>query len=243
MSEPIVPDPWIPAPGDPVLAADEVHVWRLRLSVDAMPDDVSMLSDDERAKADRFHFHRDRNRYQTCRATLRRVLGAYLRAPATAIRIEYGAQGKPRLAEPGLGIRFNVSHSPHHALIAVARDHEVGVDVEELREELDPLELALQFFAPAELRFVEAHPPDQHRVAFLRCWTRKEALLKALGAGLSKDPQRLDVSATLGREGGFLTDPDNGSSVWRVFELRPHEDAVAALVTHPSIRRLRLWAC
>lgn len=144
-------------------------------------DDV--LSSDERERAARFHFDIHRNRYVNARRALRYVLGDRLGMDPADLRFEYAANGKPSL--PGSELRFNVSHSAGYALIAVAQDRELGVDVEEIRPKDDLLALARRFFSPAEHTALEHAPAAEIAAIFYRVWTRKEAYLKACGDGLS----------------------------------------------------------
>lgn len=96
--------------------------------------------------------------------------------------MEVSLEGKPRLA--GAALRFNLSHSAHRGLVAVTCEGEIGVDVEERREVRDFMKLAQQFCSLSEFQRLQQKPPADQPLAFLTCWTRKEALLKATGAGL-----------------------------------------------------------
>ena len=170
------------------LGTSAVHVWRVPVA--PAPDGLRALertlSDDERSRAESA---RDpyRSRFVYVRAVLRFLLGHYLGCDAAAIRLEYGRHGKPRLAgaHAGSGLRFNASHSGGQALFAFARGRCIGVDVEQhsRRMELEPL--ARRYFTPAEAAQIAARRGDRQRRAFYACWTRKEAVIKACGHGLS----------------------------------------------------------
>src|SRR5215204_4262422 len=139
-------------PPHPPLGADEVHVWRISLDVEA-DSFRSLLSPDERRRAARFHRDEHRRRYVTAHGALRLILGAYLDAAPETLAFELGEHGKPSLREPldaeDARVEFNLSHSAELALVAVARDHPVGVDVERWSE-VEHLELAERFFSRAE---------------------------------------------------------------------------------------------
>jgi len=156
------------------IVADEVHVWRASLE---QPGAVieqlhGVLAADEIARAARFRFDRDRNRYIVGRGLLRTLLGGYLRRPPSMLRFEYGVFEKPRLA--GEGPQFNLSHSGSLALLAFANDVEIGVDVEHSDVDFARERIAERFFSPAEVRVLRSLPEPLQPHAFLTCWTRKE---------------------------------------------------------------------
>ncbi len=145
------------------------------------------LSQDEHARAARFRFARDRHRYIVGRAWLRVVLGHALDLDPTIIRFGYGPQGKPTLdkEQAPSGVQFNMSHSQGMALLALQSHDEVGVDIEAVRPVPDAVDIARRLFTEEEGRILAAHPPDERDLTFARYWTRKEALLKSIGRGLS----------------------------------------------------------
>jgi 4'-phosphopantetheinyl transferase len=198
---------------DQTSLATEVHLWHLELTD---PGLFELLSDDEQARAARFKFDRDRDRFVACRCHLRRILSRYLNVAPGVLRFSYGPHGKPFL--PGAEIRFNVSHSGDHALIAVALGREVGVDIECPDMRLNPAELTRHFLTPAEAAFVHDAPAGEQRDAFLACWTRKEAWAKAVGVGLAEQPDRFNVSASLCSQSSTLQDPITGLP-WTILQL------------------------
>ena len=171
-----------------------VDVWRA--SLDREPAIVealhALLSDDERERASRFHFARDRDRYVVGRGVLRTLLGDYADVGPELVRFRYGPQGKPRLAIRGP--RFNVSHSGAVALYAFSSSGELGIDVELYRPEFAREHIAERFFSPTEVATLRSLPEDVQPQAFLACWTRKEAYIKARGEGLALPLDRFDVS-------------------------------------------------
>lgn len=173
----------------PALTAEEVHVWSAGLDCDAVTFWPS-LTEDEQAAAMRFRFDVHRRRYIAARGLLRKILGEYLGCDPGGLRFDYGRFGKPTLP----GIAFNVSHAGPLALFAVATEGDVGVDVERLRPEPAEDEVAERFFSFREVKALRSLPlPEQPR-AFLACWTRKEAFIKALGNGLSLALDSFDVT-------------------------------------------------
>ncbi len=154
-------------------------------------DPDALLSADERARAARFVFEKDRRRFVTGRAVLRTLLGLCLDRPAAGISFRYGAQGKPMLADGDF--RFNASASAGKALLAVSPRRRVGVDIERVRD-IDELEaVASRVLSTAEREWLCGRRSDETKNGFFRCWTRKEAVVKAAGAGLTMPLDRIDV--------------------------------------------------
>ncbi len=187
------------ATGELLPVADgAVELVRVRLDAEtAATDDLALcLSDAERARAGRFVFERDRRRFIVGRARLRELLASRLGTRPDLIELEYGPRGKPRLAgDPaGSDLRFNLSHCGDVALYAFSHGREIGVDLEAVRDLGDADAIAAKFFSRRENEmYVALHPRDQP-LAFFRCWTRKEAFIKAVGDGLHFPLDAFDVS-------------------------------------------------
>lgn len=181
------------------LEEDEVHVWSL--SLDPPEAELrrleSVISDEEKAFAERFVFAPDRRRYLAAHGLLRLVLADYLGTSPMAVAFRSNSDGKPRLAHPER-LRFNLSHSGLRGLLAVSASREVGVDIEEIRDVGDIEDLAKTCFSPVEQAALAAAPAAERRWAFFAGWTRKEAFLKALGDGLSRPLDSFDVSLARG---------------------------------------------
>jgi 4'-phosphopantetheinyl transferase len=178
--------------GEPLLEAGAIDLWLIALSAPASAEDAALLDEAERARAERFVFERDRRRFVRAHAALRRVLAGYLAHDAADLRFAARPGGKPMLAAPGnRGIDFNLSHSGDRALVAVAGGP-IGVDIECLRPVADAKGLAGQHFTAAEAAALDAVGPDDRDRAFLVGWVRKEACLKAIGAGLLLSPRAVD---------------------------------------------------
>jgi 4'-phosphopantetheinyl transferase len=164
------------------------------------------LSDDERQRAARFHFDRDRTRYVCARGLLRRFLSRELDLPADRIRFQYAANGKPSLAgdQAESGLQFNVSHSDGLGLFVVARHRAVGADVEKIRPLRHGAAVAERFFSGDEYAALDGLEGDAWDRAFFRCWTRKEAFVKAVGDGLSYPLRAFSVSVAAGEPARLL---------------------------------------
>ena len=187
---------WEAVSAPPALAPGEVHVWRVGL--DASPECVGAWrqtrTDDERARADRFRLEPLRRRYTAGRGRLRALLSRYVGLPPAEVALDSGPHGKPALANPATGIEFNLSHSGEVALIALSRRRAVGVDVEGTERQVAWDQVASRFFSPRERQALGALPEGQRRTAFFRCWTRKEAYVKATGQGLALGLTRFAVT-------------------------------------------------
>ena len=177
-----------------------LDVWPISLDppAGALARLRATLSDDELERASRFRFRRDADRFVAGRGQLRRLLGRLVDVEPASLRFAYGPAGKPALeGHPSLG--FNLAHSGGVGLLAVAPEVAVGVDVEASPDPLGACEeIAPMYFAPEEMRTLAALPRAQRGAGFLRCWTRKEAYVKALGDGLQMPLD--DFSVSLGPE-------------------------------------------
>lgn len=199
----------------PSLADDETHVWSALLSEDLLTGLPDVLDSGERERAQRFVFARDQHRFRCGRTVLRLLLASYLDSEPQDIQFSYGPDGKPGVA----GLQFNASHSNDFAVIAVTRSAHLGVDIEQAREVDEARETARHYFSPAEQAALE-RVPDEQSAAFLRCWTRKEAVVKALGGGLTIDLCSFDVSIGDG-DARLLEVRDDATRAadWRLYDL------------------------
>ncbi|MDX1935258.1 MAG: 4'-phosphopantetheinyl transferase superfamily protein [Capsulimonadales bacterium] len=184
----------------PEVSAFCAHLYTARLD---MPEERraslrACLSAGEAARAARFHFERDRNRYVVGRGLLREILSRYTGIAPNALRLETTAEGKPYLADRSgpASLHFNVSHSEDRAVYAVLRDHAVGVDIERIRTDFEVTELAGSYFSVPEIRELASLPTADRHAAFFGFWARKEAYLKALGTGLLCPLREFAVSLT-----------------------------------------------
>lgn len=170
------------------LTSGEVHCWRV--SLDVSPETFarlySTLSREERNRSVRFRFGHSRRRFVVTHGVLRELLALYLQIRPSRIRYVYNGYGKPDLGpEFGNRLKFNLSHSAGLALIAIAPDSNLGVDLEYVRTQPEFLEIARRFFPPAEVDYLKRLPGHLRAQAFFSCWTRMEACVKATGGGLT----------------------------------------------------------
>jgi 4'-phosphopantetheinyl transferase len=212
------------------LHAVDVLAFRLDASPAAVASAAAVLAPDERRRAGRFRFPRDRDRYVVGRATVRRVLAECTGADPAQLRFTYGEHGKPSLAEPNSRVHFNLAHTQGLALLAVGLLPNVGVDVEASASMTDLDELAQRCFSPAELRTYRTLPQPARTEAFYLGWTRKEAFIKATGEGLARPLDSFDVELVPGADARFHRVPA-GHRVegWALVHLEPAVGYVGAL--------------
>ena len=174
-----------------------MQIWHLDLRLDrsTFHRACALLDPHERARCDRLASSALRHRYAAAHAGLRRVLGHRLHRPPAQVLLARDPGGKPRLRPgPGRPLHFSLSHAGDHALVAISGEHPVGVDLELLPPGQEvAADLAGQM-SPQEIQAIAAMPETARGLAALRCWVRKEALLKASGHGLALAPAALSVS-------------------------------------------------
>ena len=191
----------------PPLQKDEVHVWRASLeewSADEIERGLNILSSEEKARADRFLQAKHRERFITSHATLRVILTKYLPELWTPLRFHYNEYGKPHLANNS-ALQFNLSDSHSTALYAVARDQEVGIDVEYMGRDTRIDGIAERFFSPEESTAFQKLPVEERLAGFYRLWTLKEAYVKAIGQGLSFPLNKFTTNTKVTQMDGLIS--------------------------------------
>ena len=185
---------------------DEVHVWQALLGSDVLSLESyrAILSEDEVARANRFHFKRDRTRFAAARGILRKLLARYLDRDPSLLRFAYNENGKPTLAGSDAGaVAFNLSHSHDRVLYAFTTGRRVGVDIERIRANASDIKIAERFFSKKEAASIAALSEAERSRAFFRYWTAKEAYIKARGEGLPSGLPKTEVE--LGPTGEVVT--------------------------------------
>lgn len=222
-------------PGHVALSDREVHVYAVPLSGEAERYS-EWLSKDEIVRADKYRILDHRRRYAITHGALRVVLSCYLGKDPSALAFEYGARGKPTLR--GEALHFNLSHSAQLAMIAVAAAP-IGVDCEKKRHLERLVDIAKRQFSSAECAELVRLPEADRLEAFYRCWTRKEAYVKALGLGLAA----LDVfDVDLSEKPRFLAFRDGESlGDWSLLDVSASADYVAACAVRCADARARTF--
>lgn len=225
----------------PELGESAMHVWAVGLA--AEPSSLhTLLSPDEVTAAGRFRFVEDRRRYVVARGSLRRILAVYADAPPARLQFRYGDRGKPHL-EGHHPLEFNLTHAGDLALVAVTRIGPVGVDVERLRPIEDLLGLARRNFSAGEYATLANLPEAERLDSFLRCWTRKESYVKAVGDGLALPLGEFEVSFASGDRDRFLSIGGSRSEArsWFLHGFRPAAGYLGALAVQGQPTALMRW--
>jgi 4'-phosphopantetheinyl transferase len=233
-------DLWNPGPSAFHLNERSIHIWSAGLAMP--PRHVAALarnlSSDDGQRAQRFRFEDHRRRFIVGRGLLRAILGRYLAMDPDRIRLGYGPHGKPMLLEDQT-IQFNVSHAHEMVMFGFSRGHAIGVDIEQVKPVSGFERIAERFFSPQEYTSLQSLPAQERLLAFLSCWTRKEAFIKALGEGLSYPLHQFDVSLAPDVPARLLAVADNPdeASRWTLLALEPGPDYIGAVaVATPDVQ-------
>lgn len=217
----------------PIAGAD---VWLARLDIDDIHirNCAELLSPDEHQRAVHFRIERDRKRYIAGRAFMRTLLARYLDRSPRDLRFETGRFGKPALAGLTTPVHFNLSHAEERAVFAISRTYELGVDIETLRRELDHDALAQRFLSVAEYAELQLATEAQRNHVFLRAWTCKEAVAKAMGLGLRARFVEIEISGAAGPQPQLANVPTQDVAKWQLHPV----DAGPGYVSTIALRRL-----
>ncbi len=212
----------------------DVYIWHVDL--ERPPHEVEalrqLLSKDERERASRMRAPGLESRFIVCRATLRKVLARRLGCLPEAIRFVYSAAGKPELADAEWQrIYFNLTHSREAAKIALCEGHPIGIDLEHIRPDFAITAIAERFFSTAERAALRHIPEAEMALAFFRCWTRKEAFVKAIGTGIGFPLDEFDVSIEAGSQDALLAVRGHSGAAgqWSVRDVAAEPGFVAAI--------------
>ncbi|HTD66080.1 MAG TPA: 4'-phosphopantetheinyl transferase superfamily protein [Candidatus Limnocylindria bacterium] len=226
----------------PALGAEQVHVWLAHLPSQRAhaPRFLEVLSPQELERAGRFRFETLRERAHFTRGILRLLLSRYVKTPPREITFIENAHGKPGIERPpGTGLFFNMSHSGEHAAWAITRLGEVGVDIEQARDDMSRLEnIARRYFAPGEQKQLSALPKSEQTRGFFELWTRKEAFVKARGDGLFSGLDQFEVSLADAR---LLSINLEDAGHWWMSALPPLPGYAGAVVVKTPSCSPRFW--
>ena len=240
---------WPSPPGQLPLPTTDVHVWRASLE-QPLPNVESLrqlLSPDERARADRFHFEKDRRHFVVARGVLRSLLGRYLGIEPDTLRFAYADHGKPHLAaeipQQPAQLKFNLAHSGGLAVYAFTGLGEVGVDLEQINPHFTGDDIARRFFSATEVACLDQLPAETRGLAFFNCWTRKEAFIKAKGMGLSFALDQFDVTLAPDQKAELLRTrwDDNEAGRWSLRALEIGVGYVGAVAVEAHNWQLKCW--
>lgn len=228
------------------MAKPTVDIYQSALAVTAARRAAlfALLNDAEHARAERIRIPRAADQFVVARGLLRTMLGERLNMDPREVELIVGHHGKPHLRDTDHPLRFNLSHSHGQVIFAFAESVEVGIDIEQQRPQVQYENLAKRYFSPREAAKLMALPEGERRAAFFRCWTRKEAFIKAKGDGLHLPLDQFDVAFGPDESPALLhTQWDEAeASRWQLHNLDTVDGYAAALVTEGEVV-LRVKAC
>lgn len=234
---------WLAPSRHPTLSRDEVHLWCICLDgAEESLSDPAVLSQAERARAGRFHRIADGRRFMQSHVALRKILAAYLGVAPWALRFATSEAGKPALLhqDGDEEIAFNLSHTDDLAMLAIAANREVGVDIERIRAIPESMQIAAEILSDCELRDFMRIPRARRDASLFRAWTRKEAYVKALGCGLSLPLRTVDLGL-LERPRAqqcLIRDHESGRRAWLLHTMTPTRQHAAAVVAEGGGQRI-----
>jgi 4'-phosphopantetheinyl transferase len=226
--------------------SQHVDVWCVELDSAQILNEnyLGILDEAEKGRAARYHYESDRNKFILRRGVLRQLLGKYLNALPSQIQYTTNEFGKPALDQRiGSDLQFNLSTSGDTALLAFTEGRRVGVDIERERKDFETGSIANRFFSAAEQASLSQLPPGQRLQGFYNCWTRKEAVIKALGQGLSIPLDSFDVNLAPGEPARVLAARDAALGIlqMKLQELEPSNGYKAALAVEGGDWKANCW--
>lgn len=222
------------------LLSNSVDIWSIDTA--KFPDDLTsyfqLLSQEEQLRSQRFKFEKDKRLYILARSALRLLAGQYLNCTPVSIQMGYAAYDKPYFLDYP-EFKFNISHSGEIVVLAFVQKLELGVDVEYIKTDFEVMEIADNFFASDEIENLKKIEKELHFEAFYRCWTRKEAFIKAKGSGLSFPLS--DFSVSIGEKAELLAThwDENEKNEWSLSSFMPKNDYVGALAVHGPVKTIK----
>ncbi len=228
---------WVLGPLKPILHPKEVQIWRIILPVpEAVKQEFQKgLSESELVRLKKFHFKGDQERFLVARGGLRDILSRYLNILPGDINFNYTKFGKPYLQDRHL--QFNVSHSADCILYAISVHNQLGIDVEQIKSDIDFLSVAKTICSENEYEKLLDFPKEEQCLAFYRCWTRKESIIKMIGKGLFFPVNQLEVGFSLIKKINLL----NGRVRCSLEEIDPAVHYTAAVAVEHEYNEIFLW--
>jgi len=229
---------------NPNLKKNEPHLWKIRVSDfnDKINYFSNLLSVDEKKRAQKFRFEKDRNCYIIARGCLRLLLSRYCKIESGKIQFYYSKNNKPYIKDHS-NIKFNVSHSKDVIIIGFNLDHEIGVDVEKVDLKINYKEIATSFFSQEEITELMGLSDAYRAQGFFNCWTRKEAFIKALGDGLSFPLDQFAVNLSSIKYANLVAtkwDP-NEKSKWFLQPFSPFKNYIGAIAIKGIVDNVKLY--
>jgi 4'-phosphopantetheinyl transferase len=217
-----------------------IVVWLAEVSAarESLPILARQLASQEQARVARLRMEDDRSRFTLGRALIRECLRSYVPQLDEEIPFAYTPRGRPYLAE-NEAIHFSISHTHDLVAVAVTAGGQVGIDLEFLRRDLNPIELARRIFSEKDFHAFEMVPEKEKLRIFFRAWTRKEAYLKARGEGISAGLEQVTVSFSA-EQPSLMEDARDPSATeaWRVYSLPLPQDYSGSLACDNAEKKI-----
>jgi 4'-phosphopantetheinyl transferase len=217
-----------------ILNPGEIHIWSTTIDERyGMLLAQSFLSVNEKKNAARFAYDIDTYLFSIRHNLLRLILGNYLNCDPAKIKFNSNHYQKPHIAHPNTFIQFNISVSSNRFVAAFCQQHTIGVDIELIRQIDEMPQLINDYFTKEEREWVTSHPEKMRTSAFFQIWSRKEALVKAIGKGLNIELNKIDILA----EETIV----NGDSFWHLNTLNLFDDCIGAVAINNSNIKLSFY--
>ena len=210
----------------------DVRLGELDVDAHCVEQFAQLLSRDERERATRFHFARDRRCYTVARAMLRMLLAEKTGLSPAAVVFAQTQYGKPYMVDAPADLHFNVSHAAERAVFALASGSLPGIDIEHLQRNIDHDAIAAHYFAPREYADLQRISAAHRKHAFLAAWTCKEAIAKAIGQGLSLPLQQIEIAVCADAGQRLLNVPCGPLSDWSIYSANAGADYVATVAVY-----------
>jgi len=236
---------WQKTPVTLSLSKDHVDIWLCDLK--QLSGDInifySILSDDERQRADKLKVEDKKQQYIITRGALRQRLGLFTNIEPKDFVFDYLEHGKPVLINDAryANITFNVSHSHDLALIAIAQNQNIGIDIEKINHESKHDQLVARFFSEAEQTEFQTMAEVNKARAFCACWTRKEAFIKAVGKGVGYGLDKFDLTVDPENQSPRITLHRPSEEIWSAINLPINNEYMACLVSDRVSLSVRCW--
>lgn len=216
---------------------NQVHIWTINLNISPEQENemYALLSSDEEERADNFRFPHHRQRFVVARGALRQIIALYLNIYPKNVVFGYTKHDKPFLKEPALPLEFNITHSHDLAVCALTLNHPIGVDIERVQLD-DKTAVAKRFFSRHEVAELANAPAEERRAGFYRIWSRKEAVIKAIGKGLAVPLSSFSVK--LSDESQSIELENN---TWYIYHLSVASGYQSAVATDYPVGAISYW--
>jgi 4'-phosphopantetheinyl transferase len=219
------------------IESHHIHIWQVHLSQDQpyINELFLLLSEDEKQRANRFHFPIHQQRFIIARASLRTILASYIHQDPQDLQFVYTNHEKPFLKDTP-DLQFNLSHSDDLAIYAITKDQALGIDIEKIKDEYHQ-GIVQRFFSANEQRAIEELSDELKPHAFYQIWAKKEAIVKTIGKGLNLPLSSFSVSLAPHSESIEL----DGYSSLQLFPLQLHDEYASAVCCQGVVQKISIY--